>query len=167
MRVGFSSMPDMQPEHIRPGGVQAFAHVGITASDLQHTIDFWQQVMGFTLEGTTEVDGPLAEDLTGVPGIRSKIAFLNKGGLTLEFIQPLQPEERQTFRPSAVDVGFWHIALKVSDLDEMVRICGEWGWHIKSKIAEVKEGPGPIGARLVYLHNQDGTILELVQLAGS
>ncbi|GGJ42911.1 VOC family protein [Deinococcus roseus] len=157
----------MNPEQTHPAGVQAFAHVGITVSDLQHTIDFWQQVLGFTLQGTTEVGGPLAEDVTGVPGIRSKVAFLKKDSLTLEFIQPLQPEDRKTYRPTPVDVGFWHVALKVSNLDQMIQACGEWGWQIRGKVALVKEKPGPVGARLVYLQNQDGTILELVEFPGS
>ncbi|WP_189008652.1 VOC family protein [Deinococcus roseus] len=45
----------MTPQQTKPAGVLAFAHVGLTVSDLQHTIDFWQQVLGFTLQGTTDV----------------------------------------------------------------------------------------------------------------
>lgn len=153
----------MQPEHSKTVGVQAFAHVGITVSDLQHTIDFWQQVLGFTLQGIVEVGGPLAEDVTGVQGIRSKVAFLKKDALTVEFIQPLEPEDRQSYRPQPVDVGFWHLALKVTGLDELVRAALGWGWQIKGKIALVEAPPGPVGARLVYLQNHDGTVLELVE----
>jgi hypothetical protein len=131
---------------------------------LQHQIDFWQQVLGFKLDGTAEVGGTLPEDETGVPGIRSKIAQLTKDGLSVELYQPTAPEKRETYRPSPVDIGSWHLALKVTNLDELVRVSGEWGWQVRGKIAVVEEGPGPIGARLVYLHNTDGTIIELVQL---
>ena len=111
-----------------------------------------------------EIGGSLPEDETGVPGLRSKIAVVVGGGLSVELYQPLAPADRQTYSPSPADIGSWHLALKVTNLDELVRISGDWGWKVRGKITVVEEGPGPIGARLVYLHNTDGTILELVQL---
>lgn len=122
-------------------------------------------MLGFRLDGTAEVAGTLPEDETGVPGIRSKIAQLTRDGLSVELYQPLAPEDRQTYRPSPVDIGSWHLALRVTDLDELVRVSAAWGWRVRGKVAVVEGGPGPIGARLVYLTNDDGTIIELVQLA--
>ena len=146
------------------GHVLGIVHVAIAVSDLKHQMDFFQQVLGFNLQGVAEVGGPLPEDETGVPGLRSKLAMLGKDGLSVELYQPLAPEGRQTYRPTPADVGSWHLALKVADLDGLVRVCEEWGWRVRGKIAVVTEGPGPVGARLAYLHNADGTILELVQL---
>ncbi|WP_425148411.1 VOC family protein [Deinococcus sp.] len=145
--------------------VQGIVHVAIAVSDLQHQLDFFQQVLGFHLDGTAEVGGPLPEDETGVPGIRSRIAQLTKDGLSVELYQPLAPEGRQTYRPTPADIGSWHLAFKVADLDELIRVSGEWGWRLRGRVALVEEGPGPVGARLAYLHNDDGTILEFVQLA--
>lgn len=133
-------------------------------SDLEHQIQFWQQVMGFTLEGTAEVGGTLPEEETGVPGLRSKLAMLSGYGLTLELYQPLAPADCQTFRPTPADSGSWHLALRVTEVYELIRTCAEWGWQVRGRVAVVAEGPGPIGARLVYLHNADGTILELIEL---
>jgi catechol 2,3-dioxygenase-like lactoylglutathione lyase family enzyme len=154
----------MTTQNAQTRNVVGIVHTAIAVSDLQHQIDFWQQVLGFTLEGTAEIGGSLPEDETGVPGIRSRIALLTKGGQSIELYQPLAPENRETYRPSPVDIGSWHLALKVTDLDELVRVSLEWGWQVRGKVAVVEEGPGPIGARLVYLHNADGTIIELVQL---
>ncbi len=157
----------MTKQSTQSQNVLGIVHIAIAVSDLQHHIDFWQQVLGFKLDGTAEVSGTLPEDETGVPGIRSKIAQLTKDGLSVELYQPTAPENRDTYRPSPVDIGSWHLALKVKNLDELVRVSGEWGWQVRGKIAVVEEGPGPIGARLVYLHNTDGTIIELVELPGS
>lgn len=151
-------------EHRTPAqNVLGIVHTAIAVSDLQHQLGFWQQVLGFTLEGTAEIGGSLPEDETGVPGIRSKIAMLTKAGHTVELYQPVAPEGRETYRPRPVDIGSWHLALSVTDLDELIRVSGAWGWQVRGKVAVVEAGPGPIGARLAYLHNADGTILECVQ----
>lgn len=147
--------------------VLGVVHVAVAVSDLEHELGFWQQVLGFRLEGVAEVGGPLPEDETGVPGLRSRLAMLSGYGLSIELYQPLAPEGRQTFRPTPADVGSWHLALRVADLDGIVRASSAWGWQVRGKVAVVTQGPGPVGARLVYLHNQDGTILELVQLPPS
>ncbi|GGR06518.1 VOC family protein [Deinococcus ruber] len=154
----------MTDQHMPSQNVLGIVHTAIAVSDLHHQIEFWQQVLGFTLEGTAEIGGPLPEDETGVPGIRSRIAVLSKGGYSIELYQPLAPEGRDTYRPGPADIGSWHLALKVTDLDELVRISGEWGCQVRGRVVVVEEGPGPVGARLVYLHNADGTILEFVQL---
>lgn len=140
------------------------AHVAIAVSNIQVQADFWQQVLGFTLQGMAEIGGSLPEDETGVPGIRSKIAMVSNGRLTIELYQPLAPADRQTYRPSPADIGSWHLAFKLTGLDRLVQLRHAWGWTVRGKITVVEEGPGPIGARLVYLHNDDGTILELVEL---
>lgn len=121
-----------------PPTVEAIAHVAIAVSDLQHHINFWQQVLGFELEGVAEVSGSLPEDETGVPGLRSKLAMLSGYGMTLELYQPLAPADRQTYRPSPADIGSWHLALKVTELDELISVCGEWGWRVRGKIALVE-----------------------------
>lgn len=160
-------MPFMPKEDTKFQRVQAIVHVAIAVSNLEQAIGFWQQVLGFTLDGTAEVGGSLPENETGVAGIRSKIAMLTKNGQSVELYQPVAPADRKTYRPTPVDVGSWHLALRVTDLDEIVHASNEWGWQVRGKIAMVEEGPGPIGARLVYIHNADGTILELVQLPES
>jgi catechol 2,3-dioxygenase-like lactoylglutathione lyase family enzyme len=146
----------MTEQTTQPQNVLGIVHIAIAVSDLQHHIGFWQQVLGFKLDGTAEVGGSLPEDETGVPG--------TKDGVSIELYEPVAPPDRQTYRPSPVDIGSWHLAFKVTDLDELVRVSSQWGWQVRGKVAVVEEGPGPIGARLVYLHNADGTILEFVQL---
>lgn len=147
-----------------PPSVVAIAHTAIAVSDLDHQVGYWRQVLGFTLDGTAEVGGPLPEDETGVPGLRSRIAVLTKHGHSVELYEPVAPADRRTYRPSPADVGSWHLALVVTDLDGLIGLSAGWGWRVRGKVAVVETGPGPIGARLAYLHNADGTILEFVQL---
>ncbi|GAA0516692.1 VOC family protein [Deinococcus depolymerans] len=151
-----------QPPQAR--NVLGTVHTAIAVSDLTHQLGFWQEVLGFTLTGTAEIGGPLPEAETGVPGLRSRIAMLTRDGQTVELYQPLAPDDRRTYRPTPADIGSWHLAFRVADLDDLIRTSAPWGWQLRGRVAVVEEGPGPVGARLAYLHNADGTILEFVQL---
>ncbi|MDR6216871.1 VOC family protein [Deinococcus soli (ex Cha et al. 2016)] len=148
------------------GHVLGTVHTAIAISDLTHELGYWQQVLGFTLLGITEVGGPLPEQETGVPGLRSRLAMLALHGQTVELYQPLAPGGRATYRPSPADIGSWHLAFRVADLGALIRDSAPWGWQVRGQVAVVTEGPGPVGARLAYLHNADGTILEFIQLPG-
>ncbi|WP_368773370.1 VOC family protein [Deinococcus metallilatus] len=68
--------PTCQIENTKSLSVQAIAHIGLTVSDLQHATNFWQQVLGFTLEGTAEGSGSLLAETTDVAGAHSKLAFI-------------------------------------------------------------------------------------------
>lgn len=148
------------------GHVLGTVHTAIAVSDLTRELGYWQEVLGFTLLGQTEVGGPLPEQETGVPGLRSRLALLALHGQTVELYQPLAPEGRATYRPSPADIGSWHLAFRVADLAALIRDSAPWGWQVRGQVATVTEGPGPIGAQLAYLHNADGTILEFIQLPG-
>jgi hypothetical protein len=84
-------------------------HTAIAVSDLQHQMDFWP---GLHLERNGRDKRPAAR---------------RRDGHTIELYQPLAPEGRETYRPSPVDIGSWHLALKVTDLDDLVRLSAEWG----------------------------------------
>lgn len=90
--------------------------------------------------------------------------MMTKDGQSIELVQYDAPADRKTYRPRYADVGSWHIALKVTDLDDIVRASSEWGWQVNGEVAVVEEELGSVGARVVYLHNADSTTLELPRL---
>ncbi|WP_425557415.1 VOC family protein [Deinococcus aluminii] len=63
-------------ENTKSPSVRAIAHIGLTVSDLQHATNFWQQVLGFMLEGTAAGSGSLLAETTGVAGAHSKLALI-------------------------------------------------------------------------------------------
>lgn len=146
-----------------PYNVSSVSHTGVTVGDLEQALRFWTEVLGFEPVGSDEVGGAFLAGTTGVPGAHLRAAQVTKGGSVIELLQYTAPEDRKTMRPRPCDVGSVHIALDVDDIDAVAEACAGYGWVMPGRIETLTGGPLS-GARLVYLFNDDGTALELVQL---
>lgn len=144
--------------------VLGVAHTGITVRDLEASVAFWVQALGARLERRFELGGTFAADVTGVPGASMEVAVVEVGGYRLELLQYLAPEHRDHLRPRPQDLGSWHLALDVADLDQVAARCAEHGWRLRGAAATMPDGPRA-GTRFAYLEDPDGAVLELVQPA--
>lgn len=146
-----------------PYTISSVSHTGVTAGDLERELRFWTGVLGFELVASDEVGGSFLEGTTGVPGAHLRAAQLTKGGSVIELLQYTAPDDRKTMRPRPSDVGSVHVALEVDDIGAVAEACADHGWVMPGRIETLRGGPLD-GAKLVYLFNDDGTALELVQL---
>ena len=138
----------------------AVAHVGITVADLEASILFWRDALGFKLVLRSALRPPHAEAVTGVVGADIEVAILRLDACSVELLQYLAPAGRRTdARPC--DVGAAHIALVVADVADVVAICRGHGWVPQGPSHTVEAGPGA-GWQAVYLRDADGTTLELL-----
>ena len=136
-------------------------HLSFTVSDLQRSVHFYRDLLGFQLEFETEAGGPVVEAVTGIPGAQLKMAFFELEGFALELIQYLSPVgEILDLRTN--NVGCAHLAFYVEDIEKVYVSLSSGNVRFKSKPVEIKEGP-LAGRKVVYLSDPDGIILELVQ----
>ena len=143
--------------------VRSVSHTGITVSDLDEAVGFWTEVLGFEFLGSGEVGGTLVENTTGVPGAHVRVAMVSKGGASIELAQFTAPEDRKTMRPRPCDVGSFHVAVEVDDIEAVAEACAGHGWDMPARIETYSEG-SLAGTKVVYLFNDDGTVIELIQL---
>src|SRR5947209_2806636 len=95
--------------------IVAADHTGITVSNLERSLAFWRDVLGFELSHTAHQQGDKAEQITGVKGAELKLAVVKApGGHKIELLQYLAPADRKTHDDlPPCDVGHVHIALTV------------------------------------------------------
>jgi len=140
-------------------------HTGITVSNLERSLAFWRDVLGFELSHTAHQTGELAREITGVAGAELKLAVLKApGGHKIELLEYLAPPDRTKhtdLRPC--DVGSVHVALTVNDLDAILQRIVASGWKTAGKPQTLQSGPNA-GKRVVYVRDPDGTTIELMQL---
>ena len=143
--------------------VVAADHTGITVTNLERSLAFWRDVLGFELSHRAHQKGELAAEITGVPGAEILIAVLKTPtGHKIELLEYLAPADRKRIDPRPCDVGSVHVALTVDDLDAALSAMAPFGWKVAGKPQALATGPNT-GKRVVYVRDPDGTTIELMQ----
>ncbi len=138
-------------------------HTGITVSNLERSLEFWQNVLGFELSHRAHQKSEMASEITGVPGAEIKLAVLKAPGHKIELLEYLAPPDRKQdvdLRPC--DVGSVHVALTVDNLDAVLNTIAASGWKAAGKPQTLTAGPNA-GKRVVYVRDPDGTTIEFMQ----
>jgi catechol 2,3-dioxygenase-like lactoylglutathione lyase family enzyme len=150
-----------------PFRIIATDHTGITVANLERSLAFWRDVLGFELSHSAHQTGNMAEEITGVAGAELKLAVVKSpDGHKIELLEYSAPADRKHVRPKPCDVGSVHIALTVDDLDAVLSAIAASGWRAAGKPQTLKSGPNA-GKRVVYVRDPDGTTIELMQMPGS
>src|SRR5713226_9882470 len=105
-----------------PFRIIAADHTGITVSNLERSLEFWQNVLGFEFSHRAHQTGEMASEITGVAGAEIKLAVVKApGGHKIELLEYLAPPDRKQrvdLRPC--DVGSVHIALIIDNLEAVL-----------------------------------------------
>jgi len=142
-------------------------HTGITVSNLERSLAFWRDVLGFEFSHTAHQTGELAQEITGVEGAEIKLAVLKTaGGHKIELLEYLAPADRKRANLRPCDVGSVNVALLVEDLDAALAKIAASGWLAAGKPQTLKSGPNA-GKRVVYMRDPDGTTIEFMQVRGA
>src|SRR5437870_6953135 len=144
--------------------ITAADHTGITVSNLERALHFWQNVLGFEFSHRAHQTGEMAEQITGVQGAELKLAVVKApGGHKIELLEYLAPPDRKQhvdLRPC--DVGSVHVAFTVDNLDAVLEKIAASGWKAAGKPQTLQSGPNA-GKRVVYVRDPDGTTIEFMQ----
>jgi glyoxylase I family protein len=138
-------------------------HTGITVANLERSLAFWRDILGFELSHQAHQSGDLAAEITGVAGAEILIAVLKTPtGHKLELLEYLAPADCKHVAPRPCDVGSIHVALTVDNLDAMLSAIAPFGWKAAGTPQTLASGPNA-GKRVVYVRDADGTTIELMQ----
>jgi glyoxylase I family protein len=139
-------------------------HTGITVSNLERSLAFWRDVLGFEFSHTAHQKGELAQEITGVEGAEIKLAVLKTpGGHKIELLEYLAPADRKHADIRPCDVGSVHVALLVHDLDSVLERIAALDWKAAGKPQRLQSGPNA-GKHVVYVRDPDGTTIEFMEL---
>jgi len=142
--------------------VRSVGHTGITVSDLDRSVQFYREVLGLPVSDKVHCTGEMFERITGVPGADLDVCFVRAPGHIIELLCYRKPDERVRSSLRSCDPGFFHIALKVKDIDSVVTAVGRAGFRALSPVQGVTGGPLE-GLRVVYVRDPDGVVIELIE----
>src|SRR6266513_1711985 len=117
-------------------------HTGITVSNLERSLDFWQNVLGFEFSHRAHQTGEMASEITGVAGAEIKLAVVKApGGHKIELLEYLAPPDRKHVDLRPCDVGSVHVALTVDNLDAVLEKIAASGWKAAGNPQTLQSGP--------------------------
>jgi len=132
-------------------------HTGITVSDLDRSIGFYER-LGFEVVERLDEGGEEVERGVGVPGARLRVAMLEGPNSRLELIEYLEPRGERPAHPNN-GIGAAHVCLEVEDVDAAVAELREEGIEFLSDPITHEAG-----IRWVYAKDPDGITAELLQV---
>jgi glyoxylase I family protein len=144
-----------------PVRVSSIGHTGITVSDLDRSIRFYRDVLGLPVSEPVHCTGEMFEKITGVPGAEIDVSFVRAPGHVIELLCYRKPEGQVRSTLRSCDPGFWHLALKVGDIERVVAAVARAGFQPLNAVQRVGEGP-LAGLKVVYVRDPDGVVLELI-----
>jgi catechol 2,3-dioxygenase-like lactoylglutathione lyase family enzyme len=138
-------------------------HTGLTVSDLERSIAFYRDLLGFEVLMTQEKEGGYLGEIVGYPDVYVKMAHLALPGSEhrLELFEYVRPAgEARALEPK--HVGATHVCMTVDDIQAVYERLRSAGVDFFTAPVLVDSGvnKGKVG---VYFRDPDGIILELFQ----
>lgn len=139
--------------------------IGITVSQMDRSVKFYSEVLGFKKVSDTELYGKEYEELQSIFGLRMRIVRMQLGEESIELTDYLTSGGRSIPEDAkSNDLFFQHIAIVVSDMDKAYQQL-----H-KRMVMQVSTGPQTIpasniaaaGVKAFYFHDPDMHNLELI-----
>ena len=142
-------------------------HTGFQVADLERSLAFYRDVLGFEVAFAWNPRAPYIEELVGYPGVdlHSAILRLPNSDVFLELLE-YRGVEREPVDTRTANPGTAHIAFFVDDLDSLYERLTAQGVSSVSRPVTPTIGPNQ-GGRAVYLIDPDGIRVELIQSSRS
>lgn len=152
--------------------IQAIDHINIVVSDMERSLRFYTEVLGFRKTKEAQLEGAWIERFVGLSGVKAHAVFVVAPGgepriELLQYHAPAGVAWAENSRPNTI--GLRHLALRVDDIAAMVAKLRAAGITMLSEPVRVPPGVVQHDAgekTLVYFLDPDGVVLELAQYRG-
>jgi catechol 2,3-dioxygenase-like lactoylglutathione lyase family enzyme len=134
-------------------------HVGITVTDLDASLAFYCEIVGFELSLRTRVGGEWFDTLTRNEGADIEIAMLRLGDFTLQLVQ-YRASGGIALPLAHHNIGNPHLSIEIEDVEARHREISASGLHGPTPVVDIMG----TGIRSFYVHDPDGVPVELLQM---
>lgn len=136
-------------------------HIGLCVSDLDASLRFYRDRLGFREVSRLDVAGAAAERLLELAPLALRAVWLERDGTRVELLHYAKPGHAGDATPAPMNrLGLTHLSLRVADLDATLsELRGAGVRVLEATRVEIPEA----GARAAFVTDPDGTRIELVE----
>jgi catechol 2,3-dioxygenase-like lactoylglutathione lyase family enzyme len=145
--------------------VTGFYHAGITVRSIDASLAFYRDLLGLEVVRDFTRDLPFLMELVGIPARSIRSVFLEI--TPTHFVELVEYHGVEQFPAGArpCDLGVGHTCLFVEDIAALHQELVRAGVTIRSTQPVTLPLGAYAGSKVLYVHDPDGYILELYQLA--
>ena len=147
------------------GQVKAVGSVGITVSNMDRSVKFFSQALGFKKMSDVELQGADYENLEGIYGLHMRVVRMQLGDEYIDLTDYLTSGGRSIPADAkSNDLIFQHIAVVVSDMDKAYQQLRK---HMVEYVSTEPQtlpasNPAAAGIKAFYFHDPDMHNIELI-----
>jgi len=143
------------------------SHIGICVADLERSLTFYRDVLGFEPRSRAPFTGAPVDRLLGLDGVRLDAVWLERDGTRLELLRFDAPGTESSATPRPMNaLGFTHLSLRVDDLDATLAELRAHETLGARVLDETRVDNYEHGIAAIFVLDPDGTRVELVQMPG-
>ena len=136
-------------------------HVGIVVNDLEKSIYFWQELIGFKVVSDNIEPSPYIEELLSLTAANLRtVKFSDNNGFIVELLKFASPSNNFGWQGDLSTLGLTHIALTVENVEQVVNKLNEFSYTSISKIMKSPNGQ----VKVVFINGPENLKLELVEV---
>jgi len=135
-------------------------HVGLVVADLEKSLNFWCDTLGFMIQRKMEESGPHIDAILGLQKVQLTTVKLSApDGNLLELLYFNSHPDKPKWTGMPYSTGLTHIALNVKDIDETVQRLKKIGMTFPAEPQKSPDGQ----VKVIYGSGHEGILLELVE----
>lgn len=150
------------------GQLSAVNHIGITVSNLDKAIEFYEALTGKKVSNVDQIGGKRMAASQGLEDTQIRYANLHLDNVNMDILEYLEPKSTKVHYTND-QIGSMHLCFEIDDLEAAIKRLKEIGVEPDgepfyfAKEDGLKDG---FGTGVVYFRDPDGTSLEIIEPKG-
>jgi catechol 2,3-dioxygenase-like lactoylglutathione lyase family enzyme len=138
-------------------------HIGIGVSNLERSLRFYRDLLGFTWEHALDVEGEPTDTLLRLRGTKLHAEYLSRDGVRIELLVFASPPAPPRPERPLNQYGLTHLSFRVTDLDAVLDGLRRAGERVLDEtVIRFPEWQ----SAACFIVDPDGQLIELVQAPG-
>ncbi len=143
--------------------LQRLTHIGIGVSDLDRSLRFYRDLLGFRYEHELEVAGEPSDTLLRLRDVALKAVYLTRDGVRIELLRFASPPRPPARAHAMHELGLTHLSFRVESLDAALSALRAADERVLDET--IIRFPD-VGVAACFIVDPDGQLIELVQSPG-